>query len=99
MIGSTSGGGPDITVRIEHSDDGSSSWAELPDVNGSTGVYTKSVTASTSSNTNVEIDAQLTHAKRYVRAVLVITSLNSATSIPFGASLVLGGVTEAEVPV
>lgn len=98
MIGSTSGGGPDVTVSIEHRDDGGS-WAELPDVNGNTGVYTADITGSTSDAVQHEMDVDLQHAKKNVRAVMNVTSVNSATAIPLSATLVLAGVAQQQLEV
>lgn len=98
MIGTTAGGNPDVTVRVEHRDDGGS-WAELPDVNGNTGVNTADITGSTGGAVEHEMDVLLRHAKKNVRAVIDITAANGATSIPISATVMLAGVAQAELPV
>lgn len=98
MIGTTTAGNPDATVRVEHSDDGATGWAELPDVNGNTGVYTADIAGSTGGAVEHEMDVDLRHAKQFVRAVIDVTAANGATAIPISASLVLAGVAQSELP-
>jgi hypothetical protein len=98
VVGTTAGGGPDVTVRIEHSPD-NATWTELPDVNGNTGVNSTSFTGSTGGAVEQELDVDLRHADQWIRAVIDVTAANGATAVPVAASLVLAGVAQAELPV